>query len=80
MNALIIPWSKHHEMVVAEPGPWIGKDFTPGVLTYCPVCRAVPQPKFGNDEIGTIKCGCHETTAELRERDSFISNTDDYEA
>jgi hypothetical protein len=68
MNALITPWSKHHELVITEPGPWISKQLTAQTLAYCPVCRAFPQPKFGKDETGPIKCGCHETTAQLRER------------
>ena len=67
MTNLILPWSSHQQMIVTDPGPWILKNTTAGVLTYCPDCRAYPQPKFGHYEQGEISCFCHTTRAELVE-------------
>jgi len=67
MTNLVVPWSSNHQMIVTNGGPWILKDTTAGVLTYCPDCRAYPQPKFGQYERGEISCPCHTTRAELIE-------------
>jgi len=72
MTNLSVPWSSHHQMIVTDPGPWILKDTTAGVLTYCPDCRAYPQPKFGSCEQGEISCFCHATRAELIELEPII--------
>jgi len=53
--------------MIEEPGPWIAKERAGGALAYCPACRTYPQTKFGQDETGTIKCGCHQTTAKILE-------------
>jgi hypothetical protein len=69
MTNLIVSWNSHQQMIVTDPGPWMLKDTTAGVLTYCPDCRAYPQPKFGYYAQGEVSCPCHTTRAELIELD-----------
>jgi hypothetical protein len=72
-------------MIVTDPGPWILKETTAGVLTYCPDCRAYPQPKFGHYAEGEISCPCHTTWVELvelepiAEEDQPIAEEDHYQ-
>jgi hypothetical protein len=67
MSALLIPWDSYHQLVIAEPGPWIAKPVTGGLFAYCPICHFFPQTKLGPEEQGPISCPCHTATAELVE-------------
>jgi len=68
-----LSWTSHQTLVISDPGPWIAKKLTGGAFAYCPICQSYPQTKFGAEETGTIKCGCHQATAKIIECKKFAS-------